>query len=351
MKVLLTHERFLPDFGGGGERIVFESARHLMGRGVDVRVLTTGDPSLTEYEGVPTVRLPIHRYAMNYAVREIAAHARSADLIHTFTYHASLPSLVAGKWLGKPVICEALGLFHEGWKHMRGPVIGRAFMAWERFLVTRRFARVLFLSDYSRALGLSLGIPEPNAITTCPGIALSEYSAPDRKDQAVLFVGKLETRKGIHDVIEVARRLPEVCFRVIGWGPEGPGLAATAPPNVEFAGFQEGAPLREAFARARIFFFPSKAETFGLVLAEAMASGCALVSTVPIPFAGVHVAPGDRDAMTAAVRDLWNDRDATARMGRDNVELARAYTWERYTDVVLRAYTGVLREDAAAAIA
>src|SRR5580693_4467204 len=59
MKVLLTHHYFPPDFAGGGEYVVLETARGLLQRGVDVRVLTTGDPRITEYEGIPTVRLPI----------------------------------------------------------------------------------------------------------------------------------------------------------------------------------------------------------------------------------------------------------------------------------------------------
>ncbi len=44
MKVLLTHERFAPDFAGGGEYVVLETARHLRQRGVDVQILTMGDP-------------------------------------------------------------------------------------------------------------------------------------------------------------------------------------------------------------------------------------------------------------------------------------------------------------------
>ena len=97
MNVLLTHERFLPDFGGGGEYIVFRTATGLQARGVDVRVLTTGDPALRSYQGVPTERLPISRYAFNLQVGAIAARARTHELIHTFTYHACLPSLLAAE--------------------------------------------------------------------------------------------------------------------------------------------------------------------------------------------------------------------------------------------------------------
>jgi glycosyltransferase involved in cell wall biosynthesis len=344
MNVLLTHERFLPDFGGGGERIVYETARHLLRRGVQVRVVTTGDPRVTEYGGVPTVRLPVSRYRFNLAIRTILDHARSCDLIHTCTYHAALPSLVAGTWLRKPVLCQVLGLFDDGWTKMRGSVGGRARQAWERVLVTRRFGRTMFLSDYSRDLGIALGVDPDRAVANCPGIDWPEGNQPLRKEHEVLFAGKLETRKGVDDLLAVAARLPQVKFRVVGWGPDADRMKAAATPNLEFAGFQDGESLRQAFARARIFFFPSKAETFGLVVAEAMASGCAIVSTIPLGYEGIQVRPGDCDAMAAALRRLWDDCDETERMGRRNVELASVYTWDRYTDALLDIYAALLNE-------
>lgn len=353
MNVLLTHERFLPDFGGGGEYIAFETARHLMRRGVHVRVLTTGDPAATNYEGVPTVRLPLHRYGLNLAVRRIVREARTADLIHTCNYHAALPSLLAGRWLRKPVVCQMLGLFDEGWKEMRGPVLGRAFMRWERFILKRDFARTMFLSDYSLEVGVAHGVDRRAAVANCPGVALAECQAASQrheKDNVVLFAGKLERRKGVDDLLAVARRLPGVRFRVAGWGPEAGRFLSEAPPNVEFVGFQQGERLRATFARAPIFFFPSRAETFGLVIVEAMASGCAIVSTIPIPFEGVRVEVGDRDAMTAAIRKLWEERGATALMGQRNADLAAAYTWERYTDSLVTTYTEVLRERTAGSL-
>ena len=106
MKILLTHERFAPDFAGGGEYVVLETARHLQRRGHDVQVLTMGDSSITEYEGIPTQRLAGHRYSMNLCSKAIADAAREADLIQTFNYHASYPSLRAARRLGKPIVCQ-----------------------------------------------------------------------------------------------------------------------------------------------------------------------------------------------------------------------------------------------------
>lgn len=340
--VLLTHERFLPDFAGGGEYIVYKTAQHLRSKGVRVRVLTTGEPGRTSYEGIETIRLPMHRYHLNLAVRQIA-RLHDVDLIQTFNYHACLPSLLAGKWLRKPVVCLILGLFHEAWKAMRGPLVGRAFMQWEKFLLTRDFARVIFLSEYSRALGIALGVDSARSIVNSPGIDLHAYQSAAEKEDVVLFVGKLEARKGIDDVLAVARALPQVRFRVIGWGPQEAMVRSMAAPNVELAPFAKGKKLQHAFASARIFLFPS-AETFGLALLEAMASGCAVISTVPLEFAGVLVPTGDHETLVAAVRRLWSNREETRRMGQRNVELAREYTWERYTTSLLATYQEVLQE-------
>ena len=58
MKVLITHELFLPDFHGGGEEVVYRMAKSLQEEGVEVKVLTVGDPKIKVYDGKPTIRLP-----------------------------------------------------------------------------------------------------------------------------------------------------------------------------------------------------------------------------------------------------------------------------------------------------
>ena len=125
MRVLICHERYNPDFGGGGEIVVHQTALLLSRMGIDVRVITTGDPEIRSVDGIATYRLPISRYRFNFAAGKIAEIAGSADLIHTFNYHACIPALAAGRRTGKPVVCSILGLFGEEWKHLRGAVLGR----------------------------------------------------------------------------------------------------------------------------------------------------------------------------------------------------------------------------------
>jgi glycosyltransferase involved in cell wall biosynthesis len=311
--------------------------------GVAVRVLTTGDPRVESYEGLPTRRLGVHRYLLNLAASAIAESARDADLIHTFNYHACLPSLRAARRLRKPVVCVVLGLFGNAWLEMRPEPLGRAWRAWERYLLTREYDRVVFLSEYSREQGLALGVSEARALVHCPGIDFTRVRAALAKEDVVLFAGKFEPRKGVFDVLEAARALPDLRFRMAGWGPAEAAIRRAAPPNLEIVE-RTGAALYDELARARVFLFPSRAETFGIVLAEAMASGCAIVSTVPLEFEGARIVAGDVPSLLAALRRVWDDRPASLEMGRRNRELARRYTWTRHAAEMRQTYDRVLAE-------
>ena len=342
LKVLLAHELFAPDFAGGGEYIVSEIARHLQAIGHAVTVVTTGDPSVTQYQGIRTVRLPVSRYRLNLAWRQIADLAREADLIHAFTYHAMYPSVRAGKVLGKPVVGGVLALFGDVWLEMRGPLAGRLWRRLERYLLGLPVDIKLHLSEFSLALSREIGVDRPGDRVVVPGITHGQCYAHDDKPY-VLFTSKLDVRKGIHVVLEVARRLPDVPFRIVGWGEAYDEVAAAAPPNVRMERRPEGRDhYLEALAGARIFLFPTKVETFGLVLPEAMAAECAIVSTSPLPFEGVRVGQDDADGATAAVRALWDDPALCARHGKANRQLARQYDWEKHADELEQVYWRVI---------
>lgn len=350
MKILIVHERFPPDYNGGGEYVMLRTAQALQSRGVEIRVLTTGDPSVREFAGIPTLRLPISRYRLNFARRAVAEEARDVDAILTATYHGCLPSYSAGKDCKKPVICIVLALFGDVWKTMRPPLIGEMFVRWERFLLTRPFDRWIFLTEFSRQFGLNnTGIPAARSTVASPGIELPEYAPAKHKENVVFVTGKLDKRKGIFEVMAAARELPHVRFRIMGWGDLREKVEAQSPSNVEFLDYKRGQPLRAEFGKARIFLFPTRGETMGVALIEAMASGCAVISSVPLPFDGLSVAPGDVPGIVQAVRELWNDPERCRRMGAHNRELAQEYSWEIYTDRLMSSLQNCLAKPLGAA--
>ena len=125
LRVLVTHERFLPEFAGGCEYGVYSLARGLESRGVEVRVMTTGDPAQKTYRGLETLRLPMHRYRMNLAASQIAEQAHDVDVIQTANYHAALPSFLAGRRLNKPVVLLVTALCGDAW--IAAPSVRRLF--------------------------------------------------------------------------------------------------------------------------------------------------------------------------------------------------------------------------------
>jgi glycosyltransferase involved in cell wall biosynthesis len=343
MKVLFTHELFPPDLRGGGEVVAFQSAKAVQAAGLDVRVLTTGDPLVTEHEGIPTERLPISRYRMNLAAAEIARAAAEADVIQTFNYHACLPSLRAGRRLNKPVVAVALGLFGSEWRHMKPFPAGIGWQMLERFQIEAPFDYTVFISDYSLRQAREAGMRPRRPIVLYPGVEHGKFS-PKEKEDLVLYTGKFERRKGIFEVLEVARALPEVRFSMYGWGPDEGVLRRAAPANVEITSYTTASELPDRVGRARICLLPSKAETFGVALVQCMAAGCAVVSSIPLEFAGHRTGAEDVAGMTAAVKDLWSRREHSLELGQRNVQLSRQYTWQRFASGLISAYEQALRE-------
>ena len=348
MRIALVHERFPPDWGGGGEYVVLETARHLLAAGHAVTVITTGDPAQCEFQGVRVVRIPVARSRFNLQAGRIAHHARGADLVHCFNYHGAWPGWRAARRLRVPAVLEVLALFGDAWVGMKGPLAGRGHRAFEALLMRLPFAARIFLSDASMHLAHGMAAAQRADAVLAPGIALDEYR-PAPVKQGVVFSGKFESRKGIGDVLEVARRLPDVAFRAIGWGPGYDAVAASAPANLRVEPFTTRDALARALGEAAIFLFPSRAETFGLVVAEAMACGCAVVASAPIAFEGERIDAGDIEGIRAAVARLAGDPGRCSRCGERNTILAREYDWHRHVRRLEDIYRSALRGPAHAA--
>lgn len=93
-----------------------------------------------------------------------------------------------------------------------------------------------------------------------------------------LYVGRVAVEKNIEAFLKLD--LPGSKL-VVGDGPQMADLSKTYP-NVHFVGAKEGEDLAKHFAAADVFVFPSRTDTFGLVLLEALASGIP-VAAYPVP--------------------------------------------------------------------
>jgi glycosyltransferase involved in cell wall biosynthesis len=109
-----------------------------------------------------------------------------------------------------------------------------------------------------------------------------------------LYVGRVAIEKNMEDFLKL--QLPGTKV-VVGDGPSREELQRKYP-EVVWRGYQFGAALSAHFASADCFVFPSRTETFGNVLLEAMASG--------LPVASVP-APGPVDLVTEGVNGAIDD--------------------------------------------
>jgi glycosyltransferase involved in cell wall biosynthesis len=113
--------------------------------------------------------------------------------------------------------------------------------------------------------------------TSCAGLAgsTSSCSSPDRKDfwtcrgRSSCTWGRVAVEKNIEAFL--ALNLPGTML-VIGDGPARPSLQAKFP-AAHFVGYKFGAELAAHPAATDVFVFPSRTDTFGLVLLEALACG------------------------------------------------------------------------------
>lgn len=114
------------------------------------------------------------------------------------------------------------------------------------------------LAQWSRGVDTSLfkPAPKPDWARHLPG-------------PVMLYVGRLAVEKGLPDFLSLDRPGAKL---VVGDGPARASLER-AHPDVFFLGPKFGEDLAEAYRAADVFVFPSRTDTFGLVMLEALASG------------------------------------------------------------------------------
>lgn len=137
------------------------------------------------------------------------------------------------------------------------------------------------LKRWSRGVDLTLFHPRPKNFFA--------YQRP-----ISLYVGRVAVEKNIGDFLDLALPGTKV---VVGDGPERAALAKRYP-EVAFLGVKTGEELAAHYAAADVFVFPSRTDTFGLVVLEALASG--------VPVAAYPVA-GPRDVLDGSAAGALDD--------------------------------------------
>ncbi len=188
-----------------------------------------------------------------------------------------------------------------------------------------------------------------HGVDTFPNNSVSSVKseAIDLPDSFILFVGTIEPRKGINDLLDAIdqsrRKHPELNLIIAGpagWG-EPPDFSA---PHVHWLGAVEDSTLDHLYRNALGLVLPSRDEGFGLPLLEAMARGCPVISSdaacLPeiVGDAGILVPLGDIEAISNAINNL-TDMDQHGLLVDRGLARAATFTWQASA----RAHAGAYR--------
>lgn len=164
------------------------------------------------------------------------------------------------------------------------------------------------------------------------------------REPLILYSGRLHRGdKGLDTFIRIFREIPEVRLLMVGDGPHRKRLEADFGDRAEFTGRLAGEALANAYRRCDFFVFPSKYDTFGQVVMEAMAAGLPAVVTdcggpQELVEDGVTGFVADDARFVERVRQLAHSADLRRRMGRNARTAAEARSWNRIFDELMDHY-------------
>jgi phosphatidylinositol alpha-mannosyltransferase len=233
--------------------------------------------------------------------------------------------------------------------------------------VARRLDALLAVSPAAQqyageALGLPLGAFRliPNGIDRDAFVnakPLPELVDPERP--LLLFVGRLEPRKGLAVAIRAFLRLraswPRVRLCVVGDGPERTRAQEMVPPSLRpdvlFVGRVSDAEKPRYHASADVFVAPATSgESFGIVLLEAMAAGLPIVASDLPGYRTVAkdgrqgrlVTPGDAFGLAEAAGTLLANPALRRAMAEEGRRTAAEYAWPVVGKRIVRVYRSLL---------
>jgi len=238
-------------------------------------------------------------------VSRVRAAVAGADLIHVHEPFVPLASLAAGRARDAVLV----GTFHAD----PSPAVRRVYRAggWalRRLLVPYR--ALTAVSPVAAA-----AVARLRAVALVPnGLDLDAFDSAPKATHRAVFVGRDDPRKGLDVLLDawrlVRREVPDAELVVIS-DRHGHDVA-----GVDFVGQVDDPTKRHLLAGAAVAVCPNLAgESFGMVVVEAMAAGCAVVASALPAFAhvlgeaGALAKPGDAEGLAATIVRVITDDDA-----------------------------------------
>ena len=318
MRILVATDAWHPQVNGV-VRTYERLGQELEALGVDLSVLAPHEFRTIPCPTYPEIRLAVpgwRRVAQRFAADKpdavhiategpigwmVRRYCRANRIPFTTSFHTRFPDYLAQRFaIPLAWTTGALRYFHNAG---RGMMVATPSLA--RELQGEGFERVM---PWTRGVDTALFRPRP----------VRRFGA----GPVFLYVGRIAAEKNIEAFLDLDLPGRKV---VVGAGPQLAELKERYP-AVLFTGKQTGEALAECYASADVFVFPSRTDTFGIVLLEAMASGLP-IAALPVTGPADVVTPGVTGVLS---EDLREAAIAALKLDRVRVsERAAEFSWER----------------------
>lgn len=177
-----------------------------------------------------------------------------------------------------------------------------------------------------------------------------DYDTTNRKH--VAFVGRISPEKGIHLLLQAARKLPYIPFQLAGGMRNGYADKLNIPKNVTLRGMLTSEELSNFYKNAYCLVLPSICyEGFPMVFPEAMAHKLPIVAPNMAGYPeiveenknGLLFEPLNVKSLVETIDKLWNNNELSKRLGQNNFEkVKKKYSAQVYSTLLEQVYNHIL---------
>lgn len=287
------------------------------------------------------------------------------DVVHAHDWLVAHPAITLAQYYDVPMVSTIHATEagrHSGWV---SGAISRQVHAIESWLVRESDSLITCSASMSDEITelFGPGLAETTVIRN--GIEAARWPFAPRRPRPgpaeLLYVGRLEYEKGVHDLIAALPRIrrtnPGTTLTIAGDGTQQDWLVEQARKHrvlkaTRFVGHLHHDELLAALHRADAAVFPSHYEPFGLVALEAAAAGTPLVTSnigglgeaVIDGQTGVSCPPRDVAGLAAAVRTVLDDPGAAQQRARAARErLTSDFDWQTVASQTAQVYVAAKR--------
>lgn len=368
MKIIQVSSYFYPHTGGS-EWYCYQLSKHLAERGHEVHIFTSrldkNILAMEERDGFYIHRYYCPRIIMNANPATFIMHdliRAKADIIHAHSYVFLTSNQVAlsQKFNDVPFLLHLHGItvcstpLNNASTNLLFQIKNRIYDRTIGKWTVQAASKVASVSKLDIELAKKLWSLDNNKLDWLPNaIDINSFNGNNNNDNLnVVFIGRLETWKGVHTFIEVASTILEerddVTFTVVGDGSlrnyvENNGYSG----RIKVLGRVPHNQIPKILSNASILALPSYMEGLPTVCIEALASEIPVVASdvggtseiVIEKETGFLAPPGNTKIFVNRIMTLLDDKNLRKRMGRNGRKLIeKYYTWEKVVEKTEKLY-------------